>query len=209
MFWPSGASMQVRWLATALRNMDDEAEHVARENPAAAQGSGSAHFARSRSPEGEPGPWPSRPGPRHPRAGSGWNTLCRSVSCPASFEPYRNPPRLPRLAPPAQALVTCPPLVRGRRTFRGDRCAVRGVHTTELALFSVTCGYRAGLAKRIIPGPYFGSAPFYMRDRPESGDSSLHRRSGSPSGMQCSRQGGPAGRGDACVAPYASICKAG
>lgn len=29
--------MQVRWLATALRNMDDEAEYVARENPAAAQ----------------------------------------------------------------------------------------------------------------------------------------------------------------------------
>ena len=28
--------MQVRWLATALRNLDDEAEYVARENPAAA-----------------------------------------------------------------------------------------------------------------------------------------------------------------------------
>ena len=29
--------MQVRWLATALRNLDDEAEFVARENPAAAR----------------------------------------------------------------------------------------------------------------------------------------------------------------------------
>ena len=29
--------MQVRWLATALQNLDDEAEFVARENPAAAQ----------------------------------------------------------------------------------------------------------------------------------------------------------------------------
>ena len=39
-------------------------------------------------------------------------------------------------------------------------------------------------------------------DRPESGDSSVHRGSGSPRGMQCSGQGGPAGsRGDACVAP--------
>ena len=29
--------MQVRWLAAALRNLDDEAEFVARENPAAAR----------------------------------------------------------------------------------------------------------------------------------------------------------------------------
>ena len=38
-------------------------------------------------------------------------------------------------------------------------------------------------------------------DRPESGDSSVHRGSGSPRDMQCSGQGGPAGGGDACVAP--------
>ena len=29
--------MQVRWLATALRNLDDEAEFIARENPTAAR----------------------------------------------------------------------------------------------------------------------------------------------------------------------------
>ena len=29
--------MQVRWLETALRNLDDEAEYIARENPAAAR----------------------------------------------------------------------------------------------------------------------------------------------------------------------------
>ena len=29
--------MQVRWLATALRNLDGEAEYIARENPAAAR----------------------------------------------------------------------------------------------------------------------------------------------------------------------------
>ena len=29
--------MQVRWLATALRNLEDEAEYVARENPEAAR----------------------------------------------------------------------------------------------------------------------------------------------------------------------------
>ena len=29
--------MQIRWLAAALRNLDDEAEFVARENPAAAR----------------------------------------------------------------------------------------------------------------------------------------------------------------------------
>ena len=29
--------MRVRWLATALRNLEDEAEYVARENPAAAR----------------------------------------------------------------------------------------------------------------------------------------------------------------------------
>ena len=29
--------MRVRWLATALRNLEDEAEHVARDNPAAAR----------------------------------------------------------------------------------------------------------------------------------------------------------------------------
>ena len=29
--------MQVRWLVTALRNLDDEAEYVSRENPAAAR----------------------------------------------------------------------------------------------------------------------------------------------------------------------------
>lgn len=29
--------MQVRWLTTALRNLDDEAEYIARENPVAAR----------------------------------------------------------------------------------------------------------------------------------------------------------------------------
>ncbi len=37
MCWTSGAPMQVRWLATALRNLEDEAEYVARDNPAAAR----------------------------------------------------------------------------------------------------------------------------------------------------------------------------
>ena len=68
-------------------------------------GPGSAHFPRRRSIEGESCPWPSRPDPRHPRAGSRRNTLCHSISCPTPVEPYRSPPRLPRLAPPAQALV--------------------------------------------------------------------------------------------------------
>ena len=45
------------------------------------------------------------------------------------------------------------------------------------------------------------------RDRPESGDSSLHSGSCSPRGMQCSGQGGPAGRGDACVAPVHPFVK--
>ena len=33
----SGESVQVRWLTRALRNLDDEAEFVAREDPAAAR----------------------------------------------------------------------------------------------------------------------------------------------------------------------------
>jgi len=33
----SGESVEVRWLAKALRNLDDEAEHISGENPAAAE----------------------------------------------------------------------------------------------------------------------------------------------------------------------------
>ena len=52
-----------------------------------------------------------------------------------------------------------------------------------------------------------GSGEVPGRDRPESGDSSLPRGSGSPRGMQCSGQGRPAGRGDACVASVHRFAK--
>ena len=83
----SGESVQVSWLAQALRNLDDEAEYISGENPAAAE----ALVKRIHEAVGQlqSNPAMGRPGrnPRNSGTGRAGYALHHSLPCQAPLEP--------------------------------------------------------------------------------------------------------------------------